>query len=536
MTVRVTVALLHTSLVSMSFGSSSGGSFSDEPTLQPSFRRRGRAESDSQFLQRMATEGPSTAEDDYRISRFPAHAHEQPVPEIPIPLRPDNINRSWVKSVQEVFDEFYATGNAGRPVKRYTTMEEGLQKEGWHLVPRDEEKVVWVNEGSRRLSPSGATLGAGGFGSVRMAYKQTEVRTPLEARHLAAVKVQPHHNVIIEWDYLEEIRVEINVLRGCVHRNIIGYHDHFCVGEQDGRYYDLISVVILLEYASAGDMYKEISRFKDGHMNEACARYYTRQMCNGLQYLHSKFVLHNDLTSANVLLKYNRDGSKTCMLADFGKSLVFDPLKGRDGHAGFAAPEDILGLARIVFHMCYGEHNVAHTEQGRKKASDELRDLIDAHQRHKHGGGPWPTTVHQLRHQFSWFKGPMEVPFPRPPTPLYGLKPDIVQGIGYAPTAMPAPGWSAQEIARRTAGLSDPDARSRSGSSSSASSTDAAPVQLSRLAISNLRHARTRVTAAPAATAQQPLAQAAPTQAAQTQAARKPRRSRVAAFLRHPDQ
>ena len=130
----------------------------------------------------------------------------------------------------------------------------------------------------------------------------------------------------------------------------------------------------------------------------------------------------------------------------------------------------------------------------------------------------------------------MEVPFPRPPTPLYGLKPDIVQGIGYAPTAMPAPGWSAQEIARRTAGLSDPDARSRSGSSSSASSTDAAPVQLSRLAISNLRHARTRVTAAPAAAAQQPLAQAAQTQAAQTQAARRPRRSRVAAFLRHPDQ
>jgi tRNA A-37 threonylcarbamoyl transferase component Bud32 len=55
---------------------------------------------------------------------------------------------------------------------------------------------------------------------------------------------------------------------------------------------------------------------KFGALSESVVRNYTRQMLNGLIYLHSKGIIHRDIKPANVLV----DERGTVKLADFGAS------------------------------------------------------------------------------------------------------------------------------------------------------------------------------------------------------------------------
>lgn len=55
-----------------------------------------------------------------------------------------------------------------------------------------------------------------------------------------------------------------------------------------------------------------------GKFNEELVRNYTRQLLLGLEYLHSKKIVHRDVKGSNVLV--TRDG--VVKLADFGESHV----------------------------------------------------------------------------------------------------------------------------------------------------------------------------------------------------------------------
>ncbi|XP_010323839.1 mitogen-activated protein kinase kinase kinase 18-like [Solanum lycopersicum] len=128
---------------------------------------------------------------------------------------------------------------------------------------------------------------------------------------------------------------------------------------------DKLMFNIRMEYMPDGTLSDEI-RKQSGRMNEPLIGYYTKQMVQGLEYLHSRGIAHCDIKGQNILL--GKSGAK---IADFGCAKWIDPAN-RDGGANsiggtpmFMAPEvargeeqgcaaDIWGLGCTMIEMATG--------------------------------------------------------------------------------------------------------------------------------------------------------------------------------------
>lgn len=107
-----------------------------------------------------------------------------------------------------------------------------------------------------------------------------------------------------------------------------------------------------MEYANAGDLNKEILRYPGQRIPESGAKFYARQIGSGLRYLHHKGIIHNDLKDRNILLKYNRNGNKTCLLCDFGLSVISSkarPIKVPE------VRDDVYRFCRLIMKMMGNE-------------------------------------------------------------------------------------------------------------------------------------------------------------------------------------
>ena len=93
-------------------------------------------------------------------------------------------------------------------------------------------------------------------------------------------------------------------MRTLHHPNIVKY-----LGTQKDKEH----LNIFLEYVS-GDSLEKI--YKTFPLNENIVRVYTKQILEGLEYLHANNVIHRDIKCANILL----DVKGVCKLADFGSS------------------------------------------------------------------------------------------------------------------------------------------------------------------------------------------------------------------------
>lgn len=103
------------------------------------------------------------------------------------------------------------------------------------------------------------------------------------------------------------IKSETSLFKSLDHPNIVHYIDT----EVD---IDKRRIYIILEYVPAGSVLCLLERF--GPLDEKIVRIYTIQILEGLKYLHSKGIVHNDLKCSNVLV----DNDATIKLSDFGIS------------------------------------------------------------------------------------------------------------------------------------------------------------------------------------------------------------------------
>ncbi|XP_015729449.1 myosin light chain kinase 3 isoform X2 [Coturnix japonica] len=162
-------------------------------------------------------------------------------------------------------------------------------------------------------------LGGGRFGQV---HKCTEVSTGL---NLAAkiIKVKGAKEK-------EEVKNEINIMNQLNHVNLIQLYDAFEAKN---------NVTLIMEYLDGGELFDRITD-ENYNLTELDAILFTKQICEGVHYLHQHYILHLDLKPENILC-VSRTGNQIKII-DFGLARRYKPrekLKVNFGTPEFLAPE-----------------------------------------------------------------------------------------------------------------------------------------------------------------------------------------------------
>ncbi|PKA48756.1 Mitogen-activated protein kinase kinase kinase NPK1 [Apostasia shenzhenica] len=176
----------------------------------------------------------------------------------------------------------------------------------------------------------GELIGCGAFGHVYMgmnldsgellAVKQVLIGTSNASKE----KAQAH---------IRELEEEVNLLKNLSHPNIVRYLG--TVREEE-------TLNILLEFVPGGSISSLLGKF--GSFPEAVIKMYTKQLLQGLEYLHRNGIIHRDIKGANILV----DNKGCIKLADFGASKQVAKLatmtaaKSMKGTPYWMAPEVIL--------------------------------------------------------------------------------------------------------------------------------------------------------------------------------------------------
>lgn len=162
-------------------------------------------------------------------------------------------------------------------------------------------------------------LGGGRFGQV---HRCTEKSTGLSlAAKIIKVKSAKER---------EDVKNEINIMNQLSHVNLIQLYDAF---ESKN------SFTLIMEYVDGGELFDRITNEKY-HLTELDVVLFTKQICEGVHYLHQHYILHLDLKPENILC-VNQTGHQIKII-DFGLAKRYKPrekLKVNFGTPEFLAPE-----------------------------------------------------------------------------------------------------------------------------------------------------------------------------------------------------
>ncbi|KAJ6665400.1 hypothetical protein lerEdw1_003240 [Lerista edwardsae] len=209
------------------------------------------------------------------------------------------------------------------------------------------------------LWTKGEILGKGAYGTV---YCGLTSQGQLIA--VKQVALDTCNQIGTEKEY-QKLQEEVEILKTLKHSNIVGY---LGTGLEDNI------VSIFMEFVPGGSISSIINRF--GPLPETVFHKYTKQILQGVAYLHEKHVIHRDIKGNNVMLM----PSGVIKLIDFGcaKRLVClsladaqsEPLKSVHGTPYWMAPEvinesgygrksDIWSIGCTIFEMATGKPPLA---------------------------------------------------------------------------------------------------------------------------------------------------------------------------------
>ncbi|KAJ1138156.1 hypothetical protein NDU88_004547 [Pleurodeles waltl] len=166
------------------------------------------------------------------------------------------------------------------------------------------------------------TLGKGTYGKVKKARERSG--------RVVAIKSIRKGMIKDEQD-LVHIRREIEIMSSLNHPHITTIHEVF---ENSSK------IVIVMEYASKGDLYDYINDRQ--RLTEQEARHFFRQIVSAVYYCHKNGIVHRDLKLENILL----DENGNVKIADFGLSNLYQQDKYLQTYCGsplYASPEIVNG-------------------------------------------------------------------------------------------------------------------------------------------------------------------------------------------------
>ncbi|XP_066572947.1 mitogen-activated protein kinase kinase kinase 22 [Amia ocellicauda] len=147
----------------------------------------------------------------------------------------------------------------------------------------------------------GKLLGRGAFGEVYLCY---DVETGREL----AVKQVPFDPECQETSKeVNALECEIQLLKNLRHDRIVQYYG--CLRDPEDR-----KLSIFVEFMAGGSIKDQLKAY--GALTEKVTRRYTKQILQGVFYLHNNMIVHRDIKGANIL----RDSSGNVKLGDFGAS------------------------------------------------------------------------------------------------------------------------------------------------------------------------------------------------------------------------
>lgn len=198
----------------------------------------------------------------------------------------------------------------------------------------------------------GELLGEGSFGKVYQAFDE-ELGQLIAVKEIDLRRVSSHKQLESKISSFER---EIQILSTLNHKNVIKYY---------GTRRTKQSFHIFLEYCIGGSIAKMLEIYS--FFNETVIQKYTKQILEGLEYLHYHNIIHRDIKGANILV--NRDG--ICKLSDFGEAKVivedleFNKHNSFKGTLNWMAPEsirmeysrysDIWSLGCTIIEMATGQ-------------------------------------------------------------------------------------------------------------------------------------------------------------------------------------
>uniref|UniRef100_A0A8C3TAS9 Myosin light chain kinase family member 4 n=1 Tax=Chelydra serpentina TaxID=8475 RepID=A0A8C3TAS9_CHESE len=128
----------------------------------------------------------------------------------------------------------------------------------------------------------------------------------------------------------EEVKNEISVMNQLNHTNLVQLYDAF-ESKND--------IILVMEYVDGGELFDRI--IDDNYsLTEMDTILFTKQICQGIQYMHQMYILHLDLKPENILC-VNR-AAYQIKIIDFGLARRYKPrekLKVNFGTPEFLAPE-----------------------------------------------------------------------------------------------------------------------------------------------------------------------------------------------------
>ncbi|KAM9821037.1 mitogen-activated protein kinase kinase kinase 2 [Neosynchiropus ocellatus] len=177
----------------------------------------------------------------------------------------------------------------------------------------------------------GKLLGQGAFGRVFLCYDADT------GRELAVKQVQFDPESPETSKEVSALECEIQLLKNLCHERIVQYYG--CLRDSMER-----TLSIFMEHMPGGSIKDQLKSY--GALTENVTRRYTRQILEGVSYLHSNMIVHRDIKGANIL----RDSVGNVKLGDFGASrrlqticLSGTGIKSVTGTPYWMSPEVISG-------------------------------------------------------------------------------------------------------------------------------------------------------------------------------------------------